>query len=160
MAGNLLDRKTLVVLRDYSVLICNTSGRFGDAFYLEPSKTTHRNSTRARTLEIESERRRVRVLRRAKSFSLLGSAIAIPGGLLSALAAVALFNQLAKGGPAAPHPGALMAVWLVLTLPFFTGLLLRGRGRRLRRDANTASPAEVEHFENVPIQRDSLPGLQ
>lgn len=100
-----------------------------------------REFAEATAAHIADQRRRQAWLRRARLYRVLAWLLILPGGLWSMLIGCVLAASVAKEGLLRAHLLPGVAAWLIMSLPFFFGLVLRGRSRRFRRRAEGPSDA-------------------
>ncbi|MBN2475959.1 MAG: zinc-ribbon domain-containing protein [Pirellulales bacterium] len=107
--------------------------------FSEEEATAARQAAEARAAEMAEAQQRHARLRRGRVLSLFGLLLALPGGLWSLMFAILCASLVIQNEPGRPHVLMLMVLWLIMSTPWFLGLYLRKRARRIRREA-TAPP--------------------
>ncbi len=118
-----------------------------------------RQFAQAVALERADQSRRDGLLRRARVYAILGWVVIPPGALWSILMAVLFISMVTTKREGETHVVPLVLAWLVMTIPFFVGLLLRRKARRLRRLA-TAQPAPAASQDAAPQNWWGHPGSE
>ncbi len=110
--------------------------------FSEEEITAAQEFAEAAAAELAERMTRQILLRKAGVCSVLSWILIPPGSLLSILVAVLIISTLTKREEQ-DNVVVLVVVWVILTIPFFLGLLMRRKARRIRKSIEDP-PAETE----------------